>query len=252
MLAVSLLLAVLLTRGVLRRLCPGEKAGCLLSAFVGLVLSILLALTSTFSVLIGEQLIALATKPVYSSTVVSYRAYSSRVHDKAASGRAQSRDVTMYTPVVEFTTREGKLLRLETDVASSQEPNLGETIRVAYEEGDASARELSVRSMGLLLGGLLLIFLMAYVLYACLQYSRGRDMARIRSFGIGLIFYGMIPAAFASLSGGLGYALFLHYSGASSLEGATVGICVFFCVVLFLGFLAYGKLLWAKRSQHRK
>lgn len=246
----AITLALILSRGVVKRLSPKENSGCMNYAFVALVLSILMIFVFSFSISISQNIYGFFTKPKYKATVISFTSRWEDRSEKDSDGRSRTRQVLMHTPTVQFTGGDGKQVTLETDISSGGEPVIGDTIVVVYAPGDTIAHELSFASIALLAGASLMIFIMGFILYGALQYARGANMKKFTAFAIGFVMRFLFPFAMLSLFVGMAYAIWQYFTGNKpDMPIWAVVVCCFFCLVLALTIPVFLKMAYAKKKE---
>ncbi|HSD37439.1 MAG TPA: hypothetical protein VLC92_08005 [Rhodocyclaceae bacterium] len=195
-------------RRVSRRAHPGTGT----NALVVVIVFVLIALFVPFSYWTGQELYALATKPAYAATVVGYTSEYRDYEEKNSKGRTVSRGRRlMYTAQVRFVGPDGESLELPNSIASGAAPVEGTVLRVVYAPGDRTANELSARSVGLLLGAGVMLFILGYCLWATVWYGLGHPMAGVLAFGMAFLFRFFLPLITVLLELALGYALLKYF-----------------------------------------
>ena len=194
-------------RNVSRRSQPGKGT----SVLVVLIVFAMIALFVPFSWWTEQALHALATKPIYHATVVSFTSEYRDYDEKDSRGRTVRGKRLMHTAQVRFTGPDGQPLELPNSVASGDEPVEGAELRVVYAPGDRVATELSARSVGLWLGACVMLFMLGYALWATVWYGLGRPMAGVAAFGAAFAFRFLLPGITLLMTGALGYAALSYF-----------------------------------------
>jgi len=205
--AVFLAAAYALGRGVSRRVRPGKGT----SVLVVIILFSMIALFVPFTWWTGQALYGLATKPIYSATVIGHTSEYRDYEEKDSRGRTVRGKRLMHTAQLRFLGPDGAWLELPNSVASGDEPVDGDTLKVVYAPGDRVASELSARSVGLWLGACVMLFILGYFLWAAVWYASGRPMDGVRDFGLGFLFRFLLPVAASLMALALGYAAFKYF-----------------------------------------
>jgi hypothetical protein len=206
--AASLGAAFWLGRRVSRRLQPDKGT----SVFIVIVLFALIALFVPFTYWTGQALYGFATKPNYSATIVGHTSEYREYDEEDSNGRKVRRTRLMHTPQVRFTGPDGALVELPSSVASSGVPVNGERLTVVYVPGDTVASELSARSVGLLLGAGVMLFILGYCLLAAVWYSMGHNMEGVAHFGMVFLFRFFLPGITLLMTVALGYPAIKYFA----------------------------------------
>ena len=197
-----------LGRGVSRRLRPGKRTSVLLV----IIFFTMISLFVPFTWWTGQALFALATKPIYSATVVGHTSELRDYEEKDSRGRTVRGQRLMHTAQVRFLGPDGAWLELPNSVASGDEPVDGSGLKVVYAPGDRVATEFSVRSVGLWLGASVMLFILGYFLWAAVWYAMGRPMEGVRDFGMAFLFRFLLPGVTSLMAAALGYTALKYFA----------------------------------------
>jgi hypothetical protein len=203
----SLGCAYWLGRGVSQRTKPGGGT----SIFLVVVLFFLIALAVPLSYFVGQAVFDLATKPRYSASVVGH---TSRLEDyeyKDSNDRTVRSKRWMHVATVRFTGPQGEPVELPSSISSTAIPKLESPMTVVYMPGDSVASELSVRSVGLLLGGAVMLFILGYFLWVAVWYAMGKPMQGVSDFGGALFFKFLLPCVTLLMMAAMAYAAMKYF-----------------------------------------
>lgn len=234
-----LVLSVLVAVKMLQRSDARRRLGCLSVGYIALIVFCLLLFTAMLSGMLGSFVLHTLQLPRYEARVVDYSAYESKNSD--------NRRVTMYQPVVVFTTADGQQQRMKTDISSSGKKEPGAYITVLYQPGMDTAEELSGSKYVLIGGACMGLLLMGYLLIAGIAYAMGRSMRPFLKVGMGLLLYLVFPVGMLFLLGGISYALFRYFTGQKpDMPLWAVVLCCFFAFILFFAFIGYIRTLTSR------
>jgi len=244
--AVFLGAAYWLGRGVSRRASPGKGT----SVLVVIILFTMIALFVPFTWWTGQALHGLATKPIYNATVVGHTSELRDYEEKDSRGRTVRGQRLMHTAQVRFLGPDGAWLELPNSVSSGDEPVDGSGLKVVYAPGDRVATELSARSVGLLLGGCVMLFILGYFLWAAVWYALGRPMAGVRDFGMAFLFRFFLPGVTSLMAAALGYVA-LKYFALGNPDGHPLWVACL-CTLFTLALLPLLVTLLTPAGEQRK
>ncbi len=226
----SLVSAIWLGRRVSQRMKPGSGA----SIFLVVVIFVMITLFVPLSYFIGQAMYDLATKPSYSATVVSYTSKLEDYDEKNSDGRTVRGKRLMHVASVRFIGPDGEPVVLPSSVSSSAIPELGSPMKVVYVPGDSTASELSVRSVGLLLGGAVMMFVLGYFLWAMCWYAMGKPMQGVSDFGTVFFFKFFLPCVTLLMMVGMAYPAVKYFFLGNPDEYPlwVASLCAFFPLAL--------------------
>ncbi|SHE75600.1 hypothetical protein [Pedobacter caeni] len=238
-------LSIVVAIKVLQRMSSNRNSGFISIGFVALIVFILLSLSLSLGNFLGRFVAKTIRLPKYEAKIVDYTTHQS-------SGSGGRRSSTMFTPVVSFTTHKGIPLKIATDISSGGRPVTGELITIGYEEGMTTAEEFTGSKYLLIGGACTMLLIMGYFCIVGIAYAMGAEMRVYFSIGINLLLYVIFPIGLMFFLGAVGYALFLYFTGQKpNMPGWAVGVCIFFLIMLFLGFISYLQMLYKRISAPR-
>ena len=225
-----MVLAVLMAVKILKR--TSGRAGAVGISYVSIIVFVLLICATTLGNMLAGFIYNVTTLPKYEARVVEVNGR----WDRDSKGRR----AMIYTPIVSFRNANGAEVRLKTDMASGARPDIGEIIRVGYSTGMDVAEEISLSKYMLIGGAGVMLLLIGYFLFGGIYYAMGKNMSRYFVFGKNLVMGFIMPLGMLLLLGGMGYALFLYFSGQKpDMPMWAVVVCGFFSVMLFFSFIGY-------------
>lgn len=237
-----IILSVLIAVKILKRSNRQGRPGCLGIGYVSLVVFCLLTFTVSLGGVLGGFIYKAVTLPRYQARVVSYTSFESK--------DSKNRHRIMYRATVTFNTADGTPVTMESDVASSGKPEVGEIITVGYKPDMERVEELSWSKFLLMGGASVMLLIIGYFAVGGVLYAMGYKMKRYMGFGMNLLLYFIFPLAMLFLFCGMGYALVLYFMGLKpDMPIWAVAICLFFCLVLAAAFFGYARLLMERRSR---
>lgn len=159
-----------------------------------------------------------------------------------------------HTPVFEFSLEDGKRIQLPGDIRSTAEPGIGKMVTVLYETGASKVYERSLRSIGLLIGGGVLLTIEGYFLLLMVVYALGYDVGNFAALGVRAAIYGLVPLGAVFMFSAFVYVayayVFLNNPDGHPLWVAA--LCGFFTLALLPLFFQYLKSFFAFLAGTRK
>ena len=245
MAVVLLVLSIFVGIGIIKRRDKHAKPGCVGVAYVSLVVFILLSFSTMLTGMLGSFVLDIFTLSRYEAKVISISAYEKH-------SRKSKKMTTMYRSTVAFTTADGTLVEIPTDISSSERGKIGEIVTVGYKPGMETAEELSGSKYLLMAGGAVMLLVMGYFAVAGIFYAMGWGMSGFYRFGMNLVMYLILPLAMLFMLGGIGYVVVLYFTGNKrDMPIWAVVVCCFFCLVLLGGMLGYVRMLIEKGGRIR-
>lgn len=162
-------------------------------AFWWLVCFCLVSLFFPFAYWIGDEFYVLAVSPKYEATVVSYTSEWDTCERRDSDGRTERYQCLKYTSILEAALPDGKRVVMPGNVRSGGAPEIGERIDVVLPPGADQWHERSVRSVGLLAGGAVMVAMIGYFLYLIAAYGAGRNLDGAARFGVAVVMNGLVP-----------------------------------------------------------
>ena len=156
-------------------------------AFWWLVCFCLVSLFFPFAYWIGDEFYVLAVSPKYEATVVSYTSEWDTCERRDSDGRTERYQCLKYTSILEAALPDGKRVVMPGNVRSGGAPEIGERIDVVLPPGADQWHERSVRSVGLLAGGAVMVAMIGYFLYLIAAYGAGRNLDGAARFGVAVV-----------------------------------------------------------------
>ena len=105
-------------------------------------------------------------------------------------GRTERYQCLKYTSILEAALPDGKRVVMPGNVRSGGAPEIGERIDVVLPPGADQWHERSVRSVGLLAGGAVMVAMIGYFLYLIAAYGAGRNLDGAARFGVAVVMNG--------------------------------------------------------------
>jgi len=237
-----LLVSIIITAGILRR--GGRKSGCMGIGYVGLVVFVVLSLTTGLTGMLGGFVYNAFTLPRYEARVVDHESYVSESRDKD-----YTRRTTMYRPIVVFRDGNGQEHQLKSDVSSSSPETIGAVLTVGYKPGMNRVEAFSTSKYILVGGGFVMLLILAYFSVAGIAYASGARMQGLSRLGINILLFVIIPLAMLGFIAGLGYAVIAYFRGDKpDMPMWALAICIFFLLVLLPSFYGYVRMLAGKQA----
>nr|WP_295870515.1 DUF3592 domain-containing protein [uncultured Chitinophaga sp.] len=237
-----IILSVLIAIKILKRRDRNSRPGCLGVGYVSLVVFCLLFFTVGLGGVLCDFVYKVVTLPRYEARVINYTSFESK--------DSKNRHRIMYRATVTFNTADGTPVTMESDVASSGKPEIGEIITVGYKPDMERVEELSWSKFLLMGGASVMLLIIGYFAAGGVLYAMGYKMKRYMGFGMTLLLYFIFPLAMLFLFCGMGYALVLYFMGQKpDMPIWAVAICLFFCLVLAGSFFGYARLLMERRGR---
>lgn len=178
---------------MVRRQNGGTRGSGGAVAFWWLVCFCLVSLCFPFAYWIGDELYDLAVSPKYEATVVSYQSEWDTCERRDSSGRTDKYRCIKYTSILEAVMPNGERVVLPGNIRSGSVPEIGERVDVVLPQGANQLHERSVRSVGLLAGGGLMVAMTGYFLYLIAAYGAGRNLDGAGRFGVAVVLNGLVP-----------------------------------------------------------
>ncbi|AOI87111.1 uracil permease [Burkholderia cepacia] len=178
---------------VVRRQTGGKRGAAGAVAFWWLVCFCLVSLLFPFAYWIGDELYTLAVLPKYEATVVSYQSEWDTCERRDSSGRTDRYRCIKYTSILEAVMPDGERVVLPGNIRSGGVPEIGEKIDVVLPAGATQLHERSVRSVGLLAGGALMVAIIGYFVYLIAAYGAGKNIDGAARFGVAAVMNALVP-----------------------------------------------------------
>ena len=178
---------------MVRRQTGGARGAGGAVAFWWLVCFCLVSLCFPFAYWIGDELYALAVSPKYEATVVSYQSEWDTCERRGSSGRTERYRCIKYTSILEAVMPDGERVVLPGNIRSGGVPEIGEKIDVVLPAGANQLHERSVRSVGLLAGGALMVAIIGYFVYLIAAYGAGKNIDGAARFGVAVVMNALVP-----------------------------------------------------------
>lgn len=124
---------------------------------------------------------------------MSYTSEWDTCERRDSDGRTERYQCLKYTSILEAALPDGKRVVMPGNVRSGGAPEIGERIDVVLPPGADQWHERSVRSVGLLAGGGLMVAMIGYFLYLIAAYGAGRNIDRAARFGVAVVMNGLVP-----------------------------------------------------------
>ena len=245
---IVLILTIVLTRGVVKRRWPGERAGCMNHFMVASITGMLLLILVMTAMAMTENIYSILTKPRYEAIVVDYHSHRETESYRDANNRSSTREIMMHTPVVQFKGPADTMVVIESDISSSGKPTIGAAMTVVYNSGDKNAQEYSFSSALLMGVSFVVMFIIAVLITGAAKYALGHSMSAYYEFAwaFGLRF--LLPFMMLGFLVGMGTALWGYFNGnKDDLPLWAMLLCCFFCVVLFAALVPVYKIATAKK-----
>lgn len=239
-----IVLSVLVAIKVLKRKDRERSPGCLGIGYISLIIFCLFSLSAMLAGMLGSFLINALTLPRYEARVVDYHTFEDK--------DSRNRRLTMFQPIVSFRTKEGSVVTIKTDIASSGKKDKGVSLTVGYKPGMDTAEELSGNKYILIGGACVMLLIMGYFALGGIAYAMGWRMRPFYRFGAGLLLYFIFPLAMLSLLGAMSYVVTLYFMGQKpDMPVWAVVICSFFSLTLFFAFIGYLRMLTERSRRIR-
>ncbi|VVP58208.1 hypothetical protein PS880_05893 [Pseudomonas fluorescens] len=185
-----------------------------------------------FAYWITGEMRVLLVNPGLSATIVSVNSEWGTCSSGTGSNR-ETRRCELYTPVLQATLPDGRVLTLPSNVRSEAEPEIGRERTVVYVEGGSVLHDRSISRVVLLTGGLLLVLIEGYVLLLIFGYALNRNIKGALSFGFNVFFNVMLPLSLLALEAGLLSVPYRHFlTGTVQSPGWVLALCMLFAIGL--------------------
>lgn len=246
-LLLGFLLTVWMTYKIIKRSRQKSKEtiGCVTVGYIYVIVASISVLaiggTMALSTMIIDRANILYSGEKHEAKIISYTR-------ETRYSFSQNRDIIMYTPSVEFTSSDGKILVFEIDYSSNEVPQIGDRQKVYYDKVNEQVTTVGFGVIALLIGGTIMIGILVYLFVGMLFYALNRSMVRYKEVGlyIGLVI--IIPLLMIAFDGVLLYTL-MNSHGESIWVSA---ILVFFIFVLTLSVIGYFKTILKSDNKESK
>lgn len=176
-------------RMVIRQL--GKSQGIkIVVAYWTLVIFFLNILFFPFVYLIGKEIYLLTTQPTFQAETVDFTSQWETCEDDG-----DTYSCLMHIPVFQFSLEDGTQIKLPGNIRSESEPVIGKIVNVVYQPDHTSVHELSLRSIGLLAGGILLLLVEGYILLIITAYALGYKIEKLVHAGKTAVLGFLVPLA---------------------------------------------------------
>lgn len=215
-------------------------------AFWWLVCFCLVSLFFPFAYWIGDELYELAVSPKYEATVVSYQSEWDTCESRDSNGRTDKYRCLKYTPILEAVMPDGQRVVLPGNIRSGSAPVIGERVDVVLPPGANQLHERSVRSVGLLAGGGLMVAMIGYFLYLIAAYGAGRNLDRAARFGVAAVINGLVPLGALLMEIGLLSVPYRYWAQGNPEQWPVwvLALCLLFALSLLPLLLIYARTAW--------
>jgi len=182
-------------------------------AFWWLVCFCMVSLFFPFAYWIGEEFYVLAVSPTYEATVVSYQSAWDTCERRDSDGRTESYRCLRYTSMLEAELPDGRRVVMPSNIRSGSAPTVGETVAVVSPAGAVQWHERSLRGIGLLVGGAVMVALIGYFLSLIAAYGSGRNIERAVRGGMVVALNGLVPLGGLLMEIGFQWVLYQWWVG---------------------------------------
>lgn len=240
-----LTLAFFVNRRVSKEVEGGS--GCLGALYTGLIVFAISSLFAGSLFMFATMSNAFIFHPKYEALIVDVSSEWVEQDYTDSDGDRQSETVKMYTAILEFTDESGVYIKSPNSVSSGREPVIGRTIWVAYKNGELT--EFSIRTgLGLIaVAGVVILF--GFLVTGMMFFAAYKNTDRIKTYGLGFLFYIVIPAAMFAFMMGLFYGLYDHYANSRDMPIWAQVVALFFGVVMFFVLWGYLKFMLGKEDE---
>ncbi|AZQ54206.1 uracil permease [Burkholderia cenocepacia] len=215
-------------------------------AFWWLVCFCLVSLLFPFAYWIGDEFYELAVAPKYEATVVSYESAWGTCEHRDSRGRTEKYRCIQYTSILEAVMPDGERITLPGNIRSGAVPEIGEKIEVVLPQGAHQWHERSVRSIGLLAGGTVMVAIIGYFVYLIAAYGAGKKIDGAARFGVAAVLNGLVPLGallmeIALLS--VPYRYWVH-GNPQQWPVWVLALCLLFALALLPLLLVHARTAW--------
>ncbi|VWB10676.1 uracil permease [Burkholderia lata] len=231
---------------MVRRQTGGTRGSGGAVAFWWLVSFCLVSLFFPFAYWIGDELYELAVSPKYEATVVSYQSEWDTCERRDSSGRTATYRCIKYTSILEAVMPDGERVVLPGNIRSGSVPEIGERVNVVLPQGANQLHERSVRSVGLLAGGGLMVAMTGYFLYLIAAYGAGRNLDRAARFGVAVVMNGLVPLGALLMEIGFLSVPYRYWARGNPEQWPVwvLALCLLFALSLLPLLLIYARTAW--------
>lgn len=221
-----------------------EKPGCAGTGFIIAGISTVSILFFTFLFIFINKLDGFVNFPRYEATIVDVESEWVKFTD----GNNSTKNVLMYTAIVEFEDDKGKLVHMPNNLSHGEKPEIGDIITVSYEEG--KLQEFSLGAFGMFYGLAIMLFILGYALVYVYSYSTNLKLDRLNKSGANFGLFVFIPSAMLLLLGGMLYGLWDFYLGNKNDMPlfVVITVCVF-SIILSIVLYKYLKNVVSIRNK---
>ncbi|WGY72429.1 uracil permease [Burkholderia cepacia] len=215
-------------------------------AFWWLVCFCLVSLFFPFAYWIGDEFYELAVSPKYEATVVSYQSEWDTCERSDSSGRTERYQCIKYTSILEVVMPDGERVVLPGNIRSGGVPEIGEKIDVVLPAGAAQLHERSVRSVGLLAGGALMVAIIGYFVYLIAAYGAGKNIDGAARFGVAAAMNGLVPLGALLMEIGFLSVPYRYWARGNPEQWPVwvLALCLLFALALLPLLLIYARTAW--------
>lgn len=223
----------------------GGSNGCAV-AFWWLVCFCLVSLCFPFAYWIGDELYVLAVSPKYPATVVSYQSEWDTCERRDSSGRTSTYRCIKYTSMLEAVLPDGQRVVLPGNIRSGSMPVIGEAVDVVLPPGSGQLHERSVRSVGLLAGGALMVAMLGYFLYLIAAYGAGKTLDGAARIGMAVVLNGLVPLGALLMEIGFLSVPYRYWAHGNPQQWPVwvLGLCMLFALALLPLLILYARNAW--------
>ncbi|EBA11340.1 DUF3592 domain-containing protein [Roseobacter sp. CCS2] len=234
----SILFGVLLMAGVSRRWSKnGKPIGIGTNLFFGFVLVTMSTLFFMFVAIGAQSIHRMVVSPKYEATIVGV---SSAWEETRGSDGFTERTL-MHTPMLRFTDSAGRAITQKGDIRSGAEPVIGTKVTVAYQDG-RPLQVISLASIGLYLGLVVMLTILGYILTQVLFFTLGRKSKRLDQFGAFLLMDVCLGGGMLFMLAAMIYGVYSYFLPGSDMPFGIMLLCVFFSIVLAFSIFAMFRL----------
>lgn len=192
---------------------------------------------------IGERISVFATGTAYEGRVVSVDSRLERVTLEDSNKRSYTEEVMMHTPIYAFTLEGGHAVEVRGDIASGDEPGIGDTQRLFYNAASGGLVTASVVSVLMLSFGALFSVMLVVVFFATLRYAFQRSARGPLTFLGRFLLGAVLPLTLLLMTCGMGWYIYerLLTDRRNGDPYWVAFVAAFFCMSLVLagiGFLS--------------
>ncbi|MBZ5794004.1 uracil permease [Burkholderia contaminans] len=244
--AVFAVAAYWLASRMVRRQTGGKRGAGGAVAFWWLVCFCFVSLFFPFAYWIGDELYELAVSPKYEATVVSYQSEWDTCERSDNNGRTDKYRCIKYTSILEAVMPDGQRVVLPGNIRSGSMPVIGERVDVVLPQGANQLHERSVRSVGLLAGGALMVAMIGYFLYLIAAYGAGRNLDGAARFGVAVVMNALVPLGALLMEIGFLSVPYRYWARGNPEQWPVwvLALCLLFALALLPLLLVYARTAW--------